>query len=494
MTTIRKWLKRFGLIVALPTFVLLAISVWIGFNYFGYEQIDNEEHVVAKREYLAELRTQTKQVDLTNRSKRPNIIVMLYDDLGYSDLGIFGSKAIRTPAIDSLARNGVMLTNFYAPAPICSPSRAGFLTGRFPVRAGLPNVVFPTGDPLSLLNILAERNVRLPAEEITLADMLKAAGYSTGLIGKWHMGDRSPSLPNDMGFDTYFGSLYSNDMKPFALYRDKKIEFESPFDQTQLDSIYTKEAIDFIERNGKSARPFFLQFSHNFPHVPLFVDKKMARKSAAGLYGDVLEALDSGVQDIVDALDRANLRDDTIIIITSDNGPWWQGDASDTRGRKGQTWEGGMRVPFIIHWPAKLDGGKTMANIAMGTDLFPTIADWLKLPLPRDRLIDGKSISGMLEGSGQSPHKYIYYFAGEKLMAIRDQSHKYLAERNHLYAPLDSAFGVSQKKGPWLINLELDERESYDVSDYDPAKAEVMRKALLNKRREMKANLRGWLR
>lgn len=494
MNIVGKWLKRLGLIFALPVVLVLVVSIWLGFNYFGYNQIDDEVHIAAKKDYLAELSAQTRLVDLTDRNKRPNIIIMLYDDLGYSDLGIFGSKAIRTPAIDTLARDGVMLTNFYAPSPICSPSRAGLLTGRFPVRAGLPNVVFPTGDPLSLLNILSDRNVRLPAEEITLADMLKAAGYSTGMVGKWHMGDRSPSLPNDMGFDTFFGSLYSNDMQPFALYRDKKIEFDAPFDQTQLNSVYTNEAIQFISKHGRSDQPFFLQFSHNFPHVPLYLDQESSSRSAAGLYGDVVEALDEGVQDIVNALDGADIKEDTIIIITSDNGPWWQGDASDTRGRKGQTWEGGMRVPFIVHWPARLNGEKIDANIAMGTDIFPTIADWLNLPLPQDRLIDGKSIVRMLEGNDQSPHEYIYYFAGEELMAIRDRNHKYLAERNHIYAPLDSVFGISQKKGPWLVDLNLDKRESYDVSKHDPAKAKTMRNALLNKRREMKENLRGWVR
>ena len=490
---LKKWMKRSGLILALPLLLIALLALWVGFKIIAHDQMENEQHLAAKQGYLKKIASISQPVDLSDRAKRPNIIFILYDDLGYSDLGAFGARAIKTPAIDQLAEKGVVLTNFYAPSPVCTPSRAGFMTGRLPPRAGLPNVVFPTGSPLSLTNILADENIRLPAEEITLADMLKAAGYRTKMVGKWHMGDRSPSLPNDMGFQEYFGALYSNDMTPFALYRDTEVAVKAPVDQSELDAIYTREALEFLSGQSDTDEPFFLYFAHNFPHVPLFAANDRSGKSAAGLYGDVVEALDFGVEQIVRKLTEENLIENTIIIISSDNGPWWQGDASALRGRKGQTWEGGMRVPFIIHWPARLTEPRTIDGIAMGTDLVPTVSDWLGLPQPTDRIIDGKSIAQMLESGGETPHDYLYYFAKERLAAVRDQTHKYLGRRSHIYAPMDSAIGLSQKHGPWLIDMRLDDREAYDVSLNDPDKARAMQKALSEKEMQFEQNLRGWI-
>ena len=493
MTKTRKWAKRIGLVFFLPILLILIFVLWLGFKYLTYSQTDSKEHLEAKSAYLEQLSTRFGTETTANPSSRPNIVFILYDDMGYGDIGAYGATAIRTPVMDSLAENGVKLTNFYSPSPVCTPARAGLMTGRFPPRAGLSNVVFPSSDRMKMMNILGGDNLRLPAEEITMADMLKAAGYNTGMIGKWHMGDQSPSLPNDMGFNHYFGALYSNDMTPFALYRNTEIEIEAPADQTQLDMHYTREAVNFIADNSSKQQPFFLYFAHNFPHVPLFVESSKEGQSKAGLYGDVVESLDDGVGTIVDALKENNMLENTLIIISSDNGPWWQGDPSSFRGRKGQVFEGGMRVPLIIHWPASLEGGRIIDGMTMGTDLVPTLADWLGLPLPTDRIIDGKSIANMLETGGESPHDYLYYFAHEELIAVRSPTHKYLDDHRIVYHPLNGPIAALKKDGAWFIDLEHDPRESYDASLYNPELAEEMRQVLLMKREEMEENKRGWI-
>lgn len=344
------------------------------------------------------------------------------------------------------------------------------------------------------MNKLNGLNVRLPAEEITIADMLSAAGYRTAMVGKWHVGDASPSLPNDFGFQSFYGALYSNDMEPFALYRDDEIEVEHPADQTKLDALYTKEAVNFIAREAADgAAPFFLYFAHNFPHVPLYVEAGSEGQSQAGLYGDVIESLDDGVGRIVAALEQADALEDTIIVITSDNGPWWQGDPSALRGRKGKTWEGGMRVPFIVHWPARLEAGQELPDMAMGIDLLPSFADWLDLPLPKDRIIDGRSLASMLEEDAGTPHDYLYYFAAEEVLALRNATHKYHGVRNINYGPMNIPIAFSSAEGPWLINLQLDPREAYDTSLHNPKLAASMAKKLAEKRAEMESNPRGWV-
>jgi len=493
MTVIKKWLKNLGLVFALPLLLVLALGLWVGFKFVTHGQTDDAEHLAAKAEYLNAIAASQPHANAATSASRPNIIFILYDDLGYGDLGFTGSRAVKTPAIDRLAEGGVVLSNFYSPSPICSPSRAGFMTGRHAPRAGLPNVVFPTGSNKAVLNILAGENVRLPAEEITIADLLKAAGYRTGMIGKWHMGDREPSIPNSFGFDHYYGALYSNDMEPFALYRDTEVVIQAPVDQTTLDRLYTDEAVSFINQERQQNEPFFLYFSHNFPHIPLFVAPELAGQSQAGTYGDVVEALDAGVGQIVEALSAQGVLDNTIIILSSDNGPWYEGSAGHSRGRKGQTWDGGMHVPFLIHWPSGLDGGREIEGMSSGLDLLPTMADWLDLPLPSDRLIDGRSIRTMLENDTETPHDYLYYFANEKLMAIRDQRYKYLAPRTQHYSPNDSAIALGVGQGAWLIDMSLDPNEAYDISMLEPERKQAMEQSLEKKRKEMKENLRGWV-
>jgi arylsulfatase A-like enzyme len=474
----------------LSTLVLLLVLValFIGYRLLSPGQQDNAEHVAAKEAYLERI----SQAVLPDDA--PNIVFILYDDMGYGDIGVSGDM-IATPRIDRLAAHGVVLTDFHSPAPVCTPSRAGYLTGRLAPRAGLPNVVFPTGSLKALLfSTLAapHANVRLPAEEITLADILKAAGYATGMVGKWHLGDRGPSLPNDMGFDSYFGALYSNDMEPFALYADREIAVEAPADQRLLTERYTTAATDFIERNAEG--PFFLYFAHNFPHIPLYVREERSGRSQAGLYGDVLEEIDDSVGSIVDTLARTGKLDNTLILITSDNGPWFLGDAGNRRGRKGNTFEGGMRVPFIAHWPAGIEAGRVEHAMAMGTDLVPTTLEILDLPPPPDRVLDGRSILAMLTSGGPTPHEFLYYYDGETLFAVRDQRFKYRGAAGVFYSTDQMPIGGAVPQEEWLFDLDGDPRESYNTADRHPRHLARLRDAFEAKRQETADNQRGWRR
>ena len=480
------WFKRFCFMVGALLLAAITLGLlWAGVKIGLYSQHDNKMRLAEKSRYLQRIS------QLEKGANRPNIVFILFDDLGYGDLGITGSQAISTPNIDRLAKQGLNLSNFYAPAPVCTPSRAGFLTGRLPLRAGMPAVVFPSESAMSIPHKLLDTNIRFPAEEITLADVLQAAGYATGMVGKWHLGDQSPSLPNDMGFQEYFGALYSNDMTPFSLYRNRDIEISAPADQTRLNEWYEREASQFIERHPEE--PFFLYFAHNFPHIPLYRPDQDKGRSRGGLYGDVVEGLDDLVGQLVSKLKSEGVYENTIILITSDNGPWYQGSPANDRGRKADTFEGGMHVPMIVHWPAKLDGGRTVDGISMGTDWFPTLLDWLDLPLPSDRIIDGKSLRGMLEDQKPSPNEYLYYFSGEKLMAIRDARYKYHDRRGVMYGSSAMPIAFAIPRGPWLFDTVTDFNESYDVSTSEPEVTERMEKALELKRREMKQNMRGWV-
>jgi arylsulfatase A-like enzyme len=470
--------------------LLVLLALFIGYKLATKEQLDNEARIDSKQDYLTQLGAHK-----VSRRDAPNIVFILYDDMGYGDIGAgaAGSAMIATPNINRLASDGVVLTDFHSPSPVCTPSRAGYLTGRLAPRAGLPNVVFPTGSTKALVFgtlTPGDSNIRLPAEEITLADLLKAAGYATGMVGKWHMGDRSPSLPNDMGFDSYYGALYSNDMEPFALYANREVAVEAPVDQRFLTERYTDAATTFIEQHAQE--PFFLYFAHNFPHDPLYVREERSGRSRAGLYGDVLEEIDDSVGAIVDTLARTGNLDNTLIIITSDNGPWFLGDAGDQRGRKGNTFEGGMRVPFIAHWPDAIIPGRTEQAMAMGIDLLPTVLDILQLPAPPDRELDGRSILNLLTQGGPSPHDYLYYYDSEALFAVRDERFKYRAPAGVFYGTdnMPVAAGIAQKE--WLFDLEGDPRESYDTSERNPDDLARLRAAFEAKTNEMAANKRGW--
>ncbi len=470
--------------------LVLLLAILIVMRVVKSGQVDSAERVASKAEYLENIAGQQR-----DRSKWPNVIFILFDDLGYGDIGPGASenRLVKTPNIDQLAANGVVLTDFYSPASTCTASRAGFLTGRLPARAGMPYVIFPshTARGVVLGRILnPEANNRLPSEEITLAELFSAAGYATGMVGKWHLGDVSPSLPNDMGFDSFFGSLYSNDMKPFALYRDKAVALEAPVDQTRLTELYTAETTSFIQKH--SGENFFLYFAHNFPHDPLAVRPELSGKSDGGLYGDVLEEIDSSIGAIVATLERTGNLDNTLIIISSDNGPWFLGNAGDHRGRKGNTFEGGMRVPFIAHWPAAIAAGRVESGMAMGIDLMPTVLDLLGIPAPADRILDGRSVLDLLTRGGESPHDYIYYYDGETLFAVRDQRFKYRGPAGVFYSTDEIPFAPAMPQKEWLFDLQGDRRESYDTAERYPEDLKRLRAAFAAKVSEMEANKRGW--
>lgn len=482
--------RRLSAAISTVLVLVILLALFIGYRLGTSEQTDDAARLAGKRAYLERI----SQIDLSAR-RPPNIVFILYDDMGYGDIGAgaAGSTMINTPHIDQLAANGVVLSDFHSPSPVCTPSRAGYLTGRLAPRAGLPNLVFPSGsmrDDIYRALFNAEGNVRLPAEEITLADLLKAAGYATGMVGKWHLGDHSPSLPNDMGFDSYFGAHYSNDMEPFALFANREIAVPAPADQHTLTERYTEAALAFIEQHANT--PFFLYFAHNFPHDPLAVREERSGRSKAGLYGDVLEEIDDSVGAIVAALKRAGKLDNTLIIISSDNGPWFLGDAGNLRGRKGNTFEGGMRVPFIAHWPAAIAPGRTEQAMSMGIDLFPTVLETLGLPPPPDRLLDGRSILPVLTRGGPSPHDYLYYYDGEVLFAVRDQRFKYRGPAGVLYGTDQLPVGIAMPMKEWLFDLAGDPREAYDTSDHNRDDLARLRNAFEAKKSEMESNLRGW--
>jgi arylsulfatase A-like enzyme len=463
------------------TSLLLIAGIFAALRIALYEQRDDPAHLRDKQAYLHQIH----KIAHSEPMKGPNIVFILYDDLGYGDFSFTGSKAIATPNIDALAHDGVVLNQFYSPAPICTPSRFGYLTGRFAERGGLPYVVFPEHHPATWIFKLQGGNTRIPSYEITMADILKAAGYRTGMVGKWHLGDYGPSRPNDMGFEQYFGALYSNDMKPFALYRNDLIAEPAPADQTLLSETYANEATAFIEQYKEEQ--FFLYIAHNFPHQPLHVRESRKGKSPGGLYGDVVQELDEGIGQLVASLKMAGVYDNTLIIISSDNGPWFQGRPGLVRGRKGDTFDGGMHVPFIAHWPEKLCRGCVLDGMAMGVDLVPTVLDLLNLPGPSDRVFDGVSILSMLEGRTTSPHDYLYYFSSD-LLAVRDERVKYMPRRKIIYGGAIQGFGLAVPNGPWIFDLANDPDESYDASDHLPDDFARLRKVYESGARAMEGD------
>ena len=374
-------------------------------------------------------------------SKSPNIIIIFTDDQGFEDIGCFGSPKIKTPHLDKLAAEGRKFTSFYSANSVCSPSRASLLTGCYPVRVSIPGVLFP------------RHEIGLNPDEITIADLLKSKGYATSCIGKWHIGHKPKFLPTRQGFDSYYGIPYSNDMtidpeanlaadiklregftierirnekpkKDFVpLMRNEEV-IEYPCDQTTLTQRYTEEAVKFIEENKN--KPFFLYLPHTMPHIPLFASEKFKGKSERGLYGDTIEEIDWSVGEIMKSLRDNNLDENTLVIYTSDNGPWKLkggrgGSAHPLRGFKFQTYEGGMRVPCIMHWKGKVPAGSSCDEIAATIDLLPTIAGLSGAEMPNERTIDGKDIWPLIAGKkgAQTPHEIYFFYKGNKLESAR---------------------------------------------------------------------------
>ncbi len=342
---------------------------------------------------------------------KPNVIIILADDLGYGDLGCYGHSRFKTPHLDRMAADGARLTQFNCPAPFCAPTRASLLTGRYPFRCGMTQNPAPDGGAVA-------NAVHLPETEITLGQLFKQAGYATAIIGKWHLGHAQAEwLPTHRGFDDYLGIPYSNDMRPVQLVEgDRPLEY--PLVQANLTRRYTDRALHFIDQNKD--RPFFLYLPHAMPHKPLAPSEKYYRKSGAGLYGDVISELDAGIGELLSKLKKLGLDEKTLVVFTSDNGPWFGGSTGGLRGMKGTSYEGGYRVPCIARWPGKIPAGHVSAEPAVMMDLFATVVNIAKLTPAPDRVIDGRDILPLLTSTAKSPHQVILGHQGGQLATVRD--------------------------------------------------------------------------
>ena len=406
--------------------------------------------------------------------RHPNIIYINADDMGYGDLGCYGSKSIKTPNIDRMAAEGLKLTNFYSVAPLCTPSRTALMTGRYAARMGvaqmrLANVLFPTD------------TTGLPQSETTVASALKDRGYATACIGKWHLGRVSPHRAIDHGFDYYFGIPYSNDMNPTPIMRNADV-VEEPAKQDTLTMRYTQEASGFIER--AKGQPFFLYLAHTMPHIPLFASERFKGKSAGGLYGDVVEELDWSVGEVLKTLKRLGLDRNTIVIFSSDNGPWYQGSPGPLRGRKGGTYDGGVRVPAIVRWPGKILPGRVSNEPLATVDFFATalaLAGEKNLAAISKQPLDGQNILPFLLGNGQAPDSLYLFFDGAYLQTARAGRWKIHVARWNI--PRYTAASGQQKNlrlaTPELYDMNLDLSESYDVAAQNPSVVSALKVRIL---------------
>ena len=413
------------------------------------------------------------------------MIIILADDMGWGDLGCYGHPSSKTPNIDRMAKEGARLTDFYSPCPYCAPTRVSLMTGRYQFRSGIMRNPAPDE---------GINDIGLPASEITLAQAFKSGGYRTGMIGKWHLGHKPEFYPTRHGFDEYLGILYSNDMRPVQLMENEKV-VEYPIVLATLTKRYTERAIKFIEQNH--SKPFFLYFAHAMPHKPLAVSEAFYKKSGAGLYGDAVAELDWSVGQVLAKLKELGLEEKTFVIFSSDNGPWYSGSTGGLRGMKGNTWEGGIRVPCIARWPGKIAPGRVSHEPAIMMDLFTTTLATAGIPVPKDRPIDGKDIFPLFASDVKSPHEALFSMAGESLKTVRSgrwklhvqppgrvrvmkPDEKWIDKRAPdgvtILAPFEQAHpsqypGVltgDETKAMSLFDLETDPSEQHDVASQNP--------------------------
>ena len=431
-------------------------------------------------------------------NSKPNFIIIFADDLGYGDLGSYGHPSIATPHLDRMAQEGQKWTNFYAAASVCTPSRASILTGRLSVRNGMSShkrrVLFP------------DSKFGLPDSEITLAEQLKKEGYRTACIGKWHLGHKEPYLPTKHGFDYYFGIPYSNDMnrvhelgwyeyyqQPDSLIKTEHFNvplmrnneiIELPANQNTITKRYAEETVSFIKNNAEA--PFFIYLAHSLPHIPLFVSQSFEGKSKRGLYGDVIEEIDHGVSLILEALEEKGLANNTVVVFTSDNGPWLTfglngGSAGLLRAGKGTTYEGGMRVPGIYWGPGIVKPG-VIHDIGSTMDIFATFSRLAGVELPQDRIIDGMDISKTLKSRENSSRETLLYYRGTDLYAIRYKDFKahFITEGEY------GDFGEKEIHDPPLLyNINIDPSETINIASENPEILEKINRIVEIHRRDL---------
>ena len=414
----------------------------------------------------------------------PNIVLVFADDLAYADIGCFGAQGIRTPNLDALAREGVRFTDFYVAQPVCSASRAALLTGCYCGRVGIQGALGPNSP------------IGISESETLLPQVLKAKGYATGMVGKWHLGHLPPFLPTRHGFDEWLGLPYSNDMwpnhpetpkayPPLPLFDgEKPIQTIENLEQmSTLTARYTERAVQFIQKHA-GKHPFFLYFAHSMPHVPLAAGQKWRGKSARGLFGDVIEELDDSVGQLLAALRRTGVERETLVIFTSDNGPWLSygehaGSAGPLREGKGTCWEGGIREPFVARWLGHIKPGSVITEPAMTLDLLPTLAAITRAPLPKNKL-DGKDITPLLLGDtrAKSPQEaYYFYYNSNELQAVRSGDWKLMLPqqyrtlgRNPIVAKggIPSRYQQAKITAPQLYHLRQDIGETRNIAAEHP--------------------------
>jgi arylsulfatase A len=436
----------------------------------------------------------------------PNIVVINADDLGYGDLGCYGSKVIATPRMDQMAREGARFTDFYVASPFCSPSRAALLTGRLPARSGVPYVLFPS------------EHTGLPASEVTIAEILKSVGYATACVGKWHLGWRQEMRPQQQGFDEFFGLLHTNDTEEWKVgqpflqlsmfeplqLRDGDRVVESPVDQAMLTQRYTERAVDFIRRNRE--RPFFLYLAHTMPHIPQYASPAFVGKSKDGIYGDSIEELDWSTGQVLDVLTELGLDEQTLVIVTSDNGANLRGKKPNPNDRfpgrsnggsngllragKGSTFEGGIRVPCIARWPGKVHGGRDDHSVWSTMYLLPTFAKLAGAPLPTGITLDGRDASHTLFGSAAPDESLaLFDYFGVQLQAVREGPWKLIVPITELPTTRVPSIWFEHQRGLFerqhrfwpnatLYNLDEDIGEQTDVAaEYPEIVASMLAKA-----------------
>lgn len=423
--------------------------------------------------FILSVFTSAALADSQSRDQSPNIIFIFTDDLGYGDLSSFGATDIHTPNIDMLGQKGIKFTNFYSASSICSPSRAALLTGRMPQRMGINGVFFP------------DNWTGMPPEEVTIAEVLKTKNYQTGMVGKWHLGHHQKFLPLQQGFDEYFGIPYSNDMQGVVYMRDNHVE-NYKVDQSLTTKTYTEESLKFIEKHQD--HPFFLYIAHNMPHTPIYASKPFLGTSERGLYGDVIQEIDWSVGQIINKVKELGLLENTLIVFSSDNGPWlsmkeFSGSAGQLREGKMYTFEGGMRVPTLAMWQSKIPAGKVYNEIATQMDWFPTFSTITNAQLEQNITIDGVDISQLLTSDAKREDNTFLFYDNAKLDGYRSGDWKLkLPYKGYKGSPWKKAVAAHKL---YLFNVKDDPAEAFNLVDKYPEKVKQLTAEMHQQAREL---------